>query len=273
MTDKTPAAVTDHPIPMRRSALGGITLLGVLVIALWAFPTVWYTRSEADGPRLWFRERSVVAGWEFKEIPVAERAERILVADTLFSGEFRRQDDPALVNAFSARRYSEKRDEIGLFMHTPDRCWTDGGWQLEPIAPDVAEFAVNGVAMRFERRLFSLPSGHRELTYFGGLVGGRPVPYRLDHNLSVGLKRALRKAAGGQESLVRVADTRFWGRIWQGFIERNPLVGPKQFVRVSTPVRGSDFAAADSLLREFLSQWLEPVSYEEELSRVLSPKS
>ena len=222
MTNEQSQKAPGQPPGLRRSALGGIVALGVMVAALWAFPTVWYTRSDSQAPRLWFRERVDVPGWEFKEIPVAERAERILVADALFSGEFRRKTDQASVNAFSARRYSEKRDEIGLFMHTPDRCWTDGGWQLEPVSPDVVEFTVNGVPMRFERRVFFTSTGQRELTYFGGLVGGRPVPYRLDHNLSVGLKRAMRRAAGTQESIVRAADSRFWGRIWHCLLYTSP---------------------------------------------------
>lgn len=257
---------------LRTSAVAGAVTLGLLVVGLWVFPGVWYNRVDNGKPRVWLRERSDIPGWSFKEIPVDKSAERILVADKLFNAEFRLPADRAVVNAFSAKRYSEKRDEIGLFMHTPDRCWTDAGWHLEPVSPDVVEFTVNGVPMRFERRVFVV-SGHRELTYFGGLVGGQPVPYRLDHNLSIGTKRAMREAAGGQESLVRVADTRFWWRIWQGLVDRNPLVGPKQFVRVSTEVLGSDIEAADRLLREFLGIWLEPSPYEEELSGALAKKS
>jgi hypothetical protein len=96
-------------------------------------------------------------------------------------------------------------------------------------------------------------------------VGGQPVPYRLDHNLSVGMKRALRVAAGQAESGVRAADTRFWGRIWRGFVERNPLLGPKQFIRVSVSSSGEDLAEGDRLLQDFLRRWLEPSDYEAEL--------
>lgn len=258
---------------MRPGAVAGVAALGLVVIGLWAFPTFWYNRTDPTVRRLWFHERTEVPGWEFREIPVSEGAERILVADKLFSGEFRRASDRAVINVFSAKRYSEKRDEIGLFMHTPDRCWTDGGWNLEPVVPDVVEFEVNGVPMRFERRVFVAGGGRRELTYFGGLVGGQPVPYRLDHNLSVGMRAALRRAAGGQESMVRFIDTRFWSRIWQGLVDRNPLVGPKQFVRISTAVSGPDLIGGDQLLREFLGCWLEPTPFESELREFLAKKS
>lgn len=248
---------------------GGLVLL---VVALWLFPTVWYTRADPHARRLWFRERSEVPGWAFKTVPVSERAENILVADAVVSGEFRRNADGVMVNVFSAKRYSEKPDEIGLFMHTPDRCWTDAGLRLEPVSPDYIELTVQGIRMLFERRIF-VGGNTRELVYFGGLVGGQPVPYRLDHNLSVGMKRALRAAAAGKESAVRAADTYFWKRIWQGFVDRNPLVGPKQFIRISTPVPGEDVAQADAVLKNFLGQWLEPTDYAAELQEALKKKA
>lgn len=248
---------------------GGLVLL---VVALWLFPTVWYTRADPNARRLWFRERSEVPGWAFKTVPVSERAENILVADAVVSGEFRRNADGVVVNVFSAKRYSEKPDEIGLFMHTPDRCWTDAGLRLEPVSPDYIELTVQGIRMLFERRIF-VGGNSRELVYFGGLVGGQPVPYRLDHNLSVGMKRAMRVAAAGKESAVRAADTYFWKRIWQGFVDRNPLVGPKQFIRISTPVLGEDVAQADAVLKNFLGQWLEPSDYAAELQEALKKKA
>lgn len=248
-----------------RKAYLMVGLLAALVLGLWAFPWLWYSKTERTGPRLWLSERRAIDGWTFREVPVSERAEAILVADRTFSGEYQRSDNRTTVNVFSAKRYSEKADEIGLFMHTPDRCWTDGGWSLEPVSPEHLELEVNGLRMRFERRLFAARDGHLELTYFGGLVGGQPVPYRLDHNLSVGMKRALRRKAGSAESGVRAADTHFWARVWQGFLERSPLVGPKQFVRVSTRVVGGDVAAADRVLTDFLGRWLEPSDYAAEL--------
>ncbi len=248
-----------------RRALILIGFLSVGVLLLWAFPWVWFSKTDQSVDRLWLSERADLPGWSFLEIPVSEREERILVADRTFSGRYDHRDNRAQVQVFSAKRYSEKASEIGLFMHTPDRCWTDAGWTLEPIQPDHLELEVRGIRMQFERRLFD-HGGVRELTYFGGLVGGQPVPYRLDHNLSVGMKRALRQAAGTTESAVRVADTRFWVRVWEGFLDRSPLVGPKQFVRVSTRVHGEDYGRADAILEGFLNEWLEPSDYEAELA-------
>ena len=235
-----------------------------LVVGLWAFPSLWFTRSQPNEARLWFREQTSVSGWDYHEAPVAETAERILVADRIVNGAFTNAQG-SMVRVFSAKRYSEKPDEIGLFMHTPDRCWTDAGGQIEVVSPDHLELTVHGVRMGFERRLFRF-QGQPELVYFGALVGGRPVPYRLDHNLSVGLKRALRQKAGSAESAVRVLDTYFWRRAWDGFVERVPLLGPKQFVRISTPVRGEEIANADQRLASFLGDWLSLADYPAELS-------
>jgi hypothetical protein len=68
-------------------------------------------------------------------------------------------------------------------------------------------------------------------------------------------------------------DTRLWGRVWDGFLARRPLLGPKQFIRISTPLERGDVAAADKVLREFLEAWLEPVDYQAELAAWAARKS
>lgn len=253
---------------MTRAGVYVIVLAGIIV-SLWVFPAFWYKPSGKGQTRLWLRERDQIDGWVFQSMAVAESAEKLLVADALFSGAFTNVGTGKMVQVFSAKRYSQKGDEIGLFMHTPDRCWTDGGWDIAPISPDVLEFEVRGVRMLFERRLF-VHGSQRELVYFGGMVGGQALPYRLDHNLPVGLRRALRVKAGTGESAVRAANTQFWSRIWRGFIDRNPLVGPKQFVRISTASPSADATEADRILQDFLGRWLEPSDYEAEIQAWLA---
>jgi hypothetical protein len=133
---------------------------------------------------------------------------------------------------------------------------------------------VHGVKMTFERRVF-VGGGQKELVYFGGLVGGQPLPYRLDHNLSVGMRFASTEAVKGKSRgfLSRAVDQRLWGRVWDGFASRRQLLGPKQFIRLSTPLPGGDAGAADQLLRNFLESWLEPVDYESELAAWTARKS
>ncbi len=241
--------------------------LGILVAALWAFPGVWYTRSDQSLNPVWLSERTNLTGWTFKAIPVADSAEKLLVADRTVSGEFDQPETQRSVQVFSAKRYTAKPYDIGLFVHTPDRCWTQAGWEFEPVVPDSVEVAVHGVKMIFERRIF-VAGGHRELVYFGGLVGGQPLPYRLDHNLSVGMKYAVNEAArksGAMGAGLRATDKRFWERIWDAFKARRPILGPKQFIRISTEVAGGDWVSADALLQSFLEPWLTPVDYETEL--------
>ena len=241
--------------------------LVVALVVLWAFPSVWYTRSDTQLKPVWLSERTNIVGWTSKKIPVAESAERILVADRTVSAEFADEAQGRAVRVFSAKRYSSKSYDIGLFTHTPDRCWTQGGWGLEPIAPDSVSLTLHGVPIVFERRLF-VAGEKRELVYFGGLVCRQPLPYRLDHNLSVGMKYALDKAAQKRGTAgfgMRAVDKVFWQRIWDAFLARRQILGPKQFIRVSTSVGGSDFESADRLLQSFLEGWLEPVDYETEL--------
>lgn len=259
-------------IPSVNSRLSPGLLVGSLLAAvvglLWLFPSFWYTARDTGDKRVWLTPRTEVDGWVFGEDPVAESAERLLVADSLFNGSFTNRDDRSVTRVFSAKRFTEDSNDIGLFVHTPDRCWTQGGWKLEPVEPTSVETTVHGVKMVFERRVF-VAGSHRELVYFGGLVGGQPLPYRLDHNYSVALKYQVKRTDGltdtggaGQ----RAFDPLFWGRIWDSFTAGRALMGPKQFLRLSTGIQGDDLAKADAQILAFLPLWLQPVDFEGELA-------
>jgi hypothetical protein len=233
-------------------------VLATIVAGLWAFPGYWYTHRTSDRVH-WFHEKEDLPGWNYEAIPISKAAEAALVGDRLVNGEFHSQGGQA-VRVFSAKRYEEKANEIGLFMHTPDRCWTQIGWRVESALPEIIEVEVHGARIPVERRVF-VNRNHRELVYFAGLVGGEPLPYRLDHHLSVAKKYQVKNLRGDAAGAgLRAADSQFWSRLWDSFTNRRELLGPKHFLRVSTPL-GWDIAAADQRLREFLPQWLEPADY------------
>lgn len=240
-------------------------VFGLVVLALWGFPALWYTQA-GSGERVWFAERMEVPGWTFEEVPISEAAERMLVADRTVNGEFRDGSGGA-VRVFSAKRYVEDPNEIGLFVHTPDRCWTEGGWRIVPIEPQVEELTLHGTRLVVERRLFQL-GGNKELVYFCGLVDGQVLPYRLDHNLSAGARRAMKSSEATRGMVRRASDGHFWSRLWSTFESRRRLAGAKQFIRISTPVRGEDLGAGDERLKGFLAEWLVPGNYGEELERL-----
>jgi len=98
-------------------------------------------------------------------------------------------------------------------------------------------------------------------------VGGQPLPYRLDPHLSIGLKTREKSLAGIFGKMLGAIDARFLSWPWKSFVNRRPLNGPKQFIRVSTPVFGNDAGNADRLLAGFLPQWLVPVDYRQELGQ------
>jgi len=242
----------------------GVTIVFCGAILLcWGFPFVWYTHANPDGKYFWLSEQRAVEGWTYSEEPVAKSAEAILVADRLTSGQFTNVTGQS-VHIFSAKRYQEKQNEIGLFVHTPDRCWTESGWQIEPNAPDVLSLVIHGAPIQFERRIFT-GGGHRELVYFCGLTGGQTLPYRLDHNLSVGMRYQLKQGLEKTGTTLRAGDSHLWARVWEAFISRRPLFGPKQFIRISTPIDALPPAEGDRLLQTFLTQWLLPGDFQTEL--------
>ena len=263
MTD-TPAkeSLTGEAIGRSRALLA-IAIFSGLILLCWCFPEFWYTRSNEQQSFVWYNETTNVDGWKFKEVPVAEAAEKLLVADRLFNGQFYNNQNTT-VAVFSAKRYQEKQNEIGLFVHTPDRCWTESGWRIEPLTPDVVELNVHGVPLQLERRVFAYDK-HRELVYFCGLVGGQTLPYRLDHNLAVGQRQLLRAAVDKTGSTLRASDSRLWQRVWDSFVSRRRLLGPKQFLRISTSIQGGNIEKADELLQQLLPQWLVKTDYLSEL--------
>ncbi len=238
-----------------------LAALALCILTIWAFPTLWYRHRQSTASFAWFDEQNIIAGWTFEKIPVAKAAESTLVADALINGEFTSFSQQP-VRVFGAKRLVEKPNEIGLFVHTPDRCWTQAGWKLEPTTPDVVPIDLHGVKTMFERRIFVAPGGHRELVYFGGLVGGEALPYRLDHNLSVAMRHQLddaRSAATG--AAARATDATLWTRVWDSFINHKELFGPKQFFRISTTANRGTEAEADALLQNSIPLWLQPADF------------
>src|SRR5207245_4621381 len=129
--------------------------------------------------------------------------------------------------------------EFDMFSHTPDRCWTSVGWNLEPATPEFVELTLQGIPLKLERRIFASGT-HRELVYFGALVGGQPLPYRLDPHLSIGIKRGGKSPAGIFGKMLGAIYARFFCWTWKSFVNRCPLNGPKQFIRLSSTVLGND---------------------------------
>lgn len=227
----------------------------VATAGMWIFPSLWYVGGASGDGGHWVAERSEIDDWTFHETEVSETAERILVADSIFSGEFRNESKGKTIRVFSAKRESDSGRDIGLFVHTPDRCWTESGWIIEPAEPSFVSIDVNGIEVGFERRIFS-NRGRRELVYFCGLVNGNQLPYRLDHNLDVGLQAGKMERTKGVGSSLRMIDRKFWTGIGNSFLSREFLWGPKQFVRVSTPCSGLK-NDSDDLLIAFIQDWLE----------------
>jgi len=258
--DTTAGPIGSAPRP--RSVQLSLVALAALVVCLWQFPAVWYRDPNPGDDYRWFAEQTQLPGWTYREVPVSTAAESVIQADAMASGVFRGPSGRD-VQIYSAKRYLKKENEIGLFSHTPDRCWTAVGWRIEPAAPDVVELTLHGVPLLLERRVFA-HGPDRVLVYFGAVVGGKPLPYRLDQYHSASRAPGQGPRDDTSSTWRRLAQTRLWSWAWDSFRQRTPLSGPQQFIRISTAEAG-DLAAADRLLREMLPLWLQPVDYQKEL--------
>jgi hypothetical protein len=255
--------ITPAALPKSKQTLGLTIVFSAAILICWLFPHVWYTHANPTRQYFWLSEKHSLPGWTYSDEPVGQSAEAILVADQLVSGQFTNEAHQ-IIHVFSAKRFEEKQNEIGLFVHTPDRCWTESGWRIEPVAPEVLTLNVHGVNIQFERRIFA-GGGGRELVYFCGLTGGQSLPYRLDHNLGVAMRYQIRKNGEKSGAALRASDSHLWSRVWESFESRRPLLGPKQFIRISTPLAAQDVAEADRLLQQFILQWLQSADFQSEL--------
>ncbi len=238
--------------------------LAVVLLIMWLFPGFWYAGKSDEESYQWFGLNEEISGWEYNEISVGDAAEAILVADRMDNGAYRQGDGP-VVRVFSAKRFEEKENSVGLFSHTPDRCWTNTGMVIENDEPYFRNVDIHGIEMVLERRVFSIGS-QRELVYFGALVGGAALPYRMDQYLGSGRKRE--SAARGDEggAIGRLVNTRVWGWAFESFVKRARLAGPQQLIRISTPITDS-VESADARLLDFFEKWLSVVSYEDEVKQ------
>jgi len=160
-------------------------VVAAVVAFLWAFPSFWYTNSATEKEFVWLGESTNVAGWKFNEVPVSKLAESLLVSDHTVNGDYKSSDESKIVRVFSAKRYQGNRDQESLLRHTPDGCWVGAGWKMLSLEPQFMDCLVHGLIIRFERRLFEA-GGQRELVYFGALMGGKPLTFRLDHYQGAG---------------------------------------------------------------------------------------
>ncbi len=243
----------------RNLPIVGMALVSMALLFLWGFPLVWYTHTDAHQAKYWLSPLRDIDGWSFEDQSLDEAMERRLVADTSFNGQFTHGNGDS-IQAFMAKRSKESVNEIGLFVHTPDRCWTEGGWKIQPIQPDWVRVEVDGIPLVFERRLFTA-GGRDELVYFTGMVGGQALPYRLDHNLSVAMKYQRLTSDAATGTGYRFIDTQLWKRVWESFVSRRPLLGPKQFIRLSTSVGLGSLEDGDRRLQAFLKEWLKKTVY------------
>ncbi|MHB8524184.1 MAG: exosortase-associated EpsI family protein [Limisphaerales bacterium] len=251
--------VTGIALNQRHMRFVAAGVLTGIILLLWQFPRFWYDRRDPHAGSVWLSDQTNVAEWTYHPLPTSKAAESVLVADRVVSGEFINHAG-ARIRVFLAERFNESSNEIGLFVHTPDRCWTEAGWTLMPAQPEFVVIPFQGVSVGVERRIFQ--SGReKELVYFAGMVGGQALPYRLDHNLSVGMKLSLRTGRDRTGTTFRATDSRFWNRIWEAFCARRRLAGPKQFFRVSISVAGQNTEQGEVTLRSFLCGWLMPAPF------------
>ncbi len=164
------------------------------------------------------------------------------------------------ITVFLATWLAKSAREMSVVQHTPDICWVAAGAVPMSLGqPAQLEVRVGETSFPFECRLFRLGERDLELSIWCTLVNGQPQP-----ELAVGAGSAPRELTNtptGFEDKSRRADGAARRQAGSQFLNairnRIPGSGQKQFVRLSAPVHGENWATALQSVSEFAGKWLE----------------
>lgn len=220
--------------------------LALAMAAVVSFPAIWFKKPTFGG--VWFRGKTNVSNWIYQDVPITSAVEKIITCDFATNGEFTNPND-SKVRVFLSSRLREVENDLQLFAHPPDLCWRAAGFEMIPTTPSFRTVTVSGLVIPFERRIFE-QNGFKELVYYAGLLSGKPLPFRLGWD-------RLPDADNATGHSVPIPTLRSLKRIPQTLRSRETLAGAKQFIRISTPVAISNVSRGDTLLENFLKEWLE----------------
>jgi hypothetical protein len=182
--DEQPAAACESKV--RRSPLLAwpIVLPAAVLVAAIAVQNVKVFRQAHVGapPHLAQAIPSQVAGWSSRELPLganeflSDVAEKVLNYDDVVFREFSRGGERFQV--YVAYWGAGKMPTRMVASHTPDRCWTENGWQCLSMKFKQPETVGTTPLKPAEWRLFQPPSGEKPVyVMYWHLVEGHLYDY------------------------------------------------------------------------------------------------
>ncbi|MDP2138583.1 MAG: exosortase-associated EpsI family protein [Candidatus Didemnitutus sp.] len=212
---------------MTKSQFHWLSVAGLAVLAAAVFLQFSQVRNASEGdidaPRNahYFEGKipRTVSGWNSQELPLGVtellqgQVAAILNFDAYVFREFRRGGARFAVYAayWSPGRMPVSR----VVSHTPDRCWTENGWNCESMTFNEV-WNVEGIGMFApnQRRIFQSPTGETEHVVFWHLVEGRSFDFGdrftaiTDPKMWLKQTVAYAVAGSGEQCFVRVTSDR-----------------------------------------------------------------
>lgn len=164
-------------------------------------------------------------GWQQRDLPlganeaVAREAEKILNFDEVVNREYRRGEIvlSVYVGYWSAGRMPTRL----VASHTPDRCWTENGWQCLEMKFHESRSVAGAALLPAEWRLFRPPSGAPTThVLYWHLVAGELYDYGARFNAVphplLWWKDAVRQALKGssEQYFIRLTSNVPFERVW-----------------------------------------------------------
>lgn len=161
-------------------ALGFVIL--ALVVALQIHNPFQNEPGESKSPHLGEYVPTQARGWEVEDKDIGpteslrNRAIGILNFDEYIYRNYSRANGSEFFEVYIAYWAPGKVSTMEVSSHTPDRCWTENGWQVLERKHAVQE-VINGTRLLpSEWRKFEI-NGNEQYVHFWHLVGGKPYSY------------------------------------------------------------------------------------------------
>lgn len=257
-------AAISQPLPVSARITRGswvvIGIFAVCIVGTWLWFNAFVEKKQT------LRRISLathVNGYAFTAKPLSKTEETVLVTTNYINGVFGGSGIVASpeVMAFLAN-WDGGDESLKVLVHSPDICWSGAGWravnlgqprQLEiPVKTDPA--GQSSTPLLFECRVMEAPNGHRELVIWSALVGGENLAQT--HWFSP--ENNVKERGGDREN--KAASMAASRRLRAGYfvtqvLNRESIRGPKQFVRLSTPVSGG-WEKSMGTLQSFIAESL-----------------
>ena len=231
-------------------------LFGLAVLGTW----IWVnSRIRPSENPLFFTGCTAMPGYQFQAVPLGEQVAKILATTRLLNGHFF-DSRSNRISVFQAEWKAGVVNDDRVLGHTPELCWVGAGFRTIHLGEPSRVFVeLAGHRVPFECRILTHPGlPIPEITLWAACIDGQWGDYSLGPSADIGKPDTT--LLSYMRDVGRTLSTRL-AALRRLVLQPGAVSGPKQFVRLSSPVTDG-WTAALADLEKFAQAWLAPVDPE-----------